>query len=246
MGLEETMVKVLSHPGVIKSIQSLTMNVLKILIRSPVSRQSISSSPITMATPLSSKPTPTISASDAVSHVSGSTFIEAASIEIWDTLIDTSTWPLWNSFCPRVTIRQQPHSDSLSPVLQNGTKMTFHVRMGQSSSKLTETHLVVTEFDPPSADDRKIGRIVWVLDHTAKGTMPASILHAERVHEITALPVEEKAGEEKRGTEVQTWEAQAGYLAYVVRFMYRATLETAFQNWVDDLKRFVEKRQAGE
>ncbi|KAE8350442.1 hypothetical protein BDV28DRAFT_139101 [Aspergillus coremiiformis] len=200
-------------------------------------------------TTLASKSTPNILAADAVLHIQSATSIDAPCQDVWNILIDTSTWPSWNTFVPRVTIRDQPGSDSpsssqtLSPILQIGTKMTFHVHMDPSSSarqRAQDVPIVVTEFDPPSVSPPRPGRIVWTGDVTAKGGMPASLLTVERVHEVEELEVQGERGLTKRVTEVRNWEAQVGYLVYVVRWMYGAQLKKNFETWVQDLKQYVQ------
>ncbi|OJJ48629.1 hypothetical protein ASPZODRAFT_130729 [Penicilliopsis zonata CBS 506.65] len=197
------------------------------------------------------KPTPTISVSDTVNYTSSATFIAAPAAAVWDALIDTSTWPTWNVFCPRVTIHEQPGEEgsdgqSLSPVLQNGTRLTFHVRMDPTSDKCTDVALVIMEFEPPTKSDdgnnnnnepttSSSGRIVWGIDPMAKGAMPGFLLKAERVHTLSEVEVEGR-----RGTEVQNWEAQAGYLAYLVRWKYGDQLVIVFRKWVEGLKKYVE------
>ncbi|EAW09463.1 uncharacterized protein ACLA_036680 [Aspergillus clavatus NRRL 1] len=197
-----------------------------------------------MTSSLSSKSTPNISASDAVLHIDSATYIDAPSQDVWNALIDTSTWPSWNTFIPRVTIREQPDTpdasaDSLSPILQQGTKMTFHVHMDPSSSgrqKDTDIQLMVIAFEPPNAGAKTPGRIVWASDSAAKGGIPAMLLTAERVHEVEEVEVSGNGGEVRRGTEVRNWEAQVGYLGYVVRWMYGAQLKQNFETWMRDLK----------
>lgn len=76
-----------------------------------------------------------------------------------------------------------------------------------------------------------VGRIVWCADPEASGSFSPSLLKAERVHEITSV---------EGGTEVRNWEAQVGWLVYVVRWMYNAKLQANFEMWVADLKAFVE------
>ncbi|KJK62681.1 Ligand-binding SRPBCC domain of an uncharacterized subfamily of protein [Aspergillus parasiticus SU-1] len=209
----------------------------------------MTSTPPSSAASLASKSTPSISASDAVLHIESATSIAAPCQDVWDVLIDTSTWPSWNTFVPRVTIREHPGSDSqstpdnLSPKLQLGTKMTFHVHMDSSSASEQDVGLVVTEFEPPSANPPKPGRIVWASDLTAKGSMPAFLLTAERVHEVEEVDVQGADGQMKRVTEVRNWEAQVGYLVYVVRWMFGAQLKKNFEAWVEDLKQYVEGKK---
>ncbi|KAJ5161126.1 hypothetical protein N7492_006518 [Penicillium capsulatum] len=189
---------------------------------------------------------PTIQAADAGLHFGSSAHVNASAAQVWDALIDTSTWPAWNNFVPRVTIREQPNADvqagndepgagALSPRLQNGTRFTFHVRMDPFSDKpqaATDTPLRVTEYTPPNLETGTPGRITWASDLDAPGAMAQSLLKAERTHEVT--PVE-------CGTEVRNWENQVGWLVCVVRWMYGERLQRCFELWVNDLKGFVEK-----
>lgn len=100
---------------------------------------------------------------------------------------------------------------------------------------------MVTEFAPPdftTASNTDAGatpmrgRIAWAADPSAAGTMLPALLKAERVHELT---------ETADGTEVRNWEIQTGIVAYVVRWMYGVRLREVFEDWVHDLKGFVEK-----
>ncbi|CAI7660134.1 unnamed protein product [Penicillium manginii] len=184
------------------------------------------------------RPTPTITPDSASLHLGSSIIINAPSTRVWEVLTDTSTWPSWNSFVPRVTIRSQPNTDTapLSPILQKGTRVTFHVRMDPTSTKpqaATDAGLVVTEYEAPNTETGALGRIVWASDFEAVGTMPGSLLTAERVHEIKDVEVE--GG---RGTEV-------GWMVCVVRWMYGAKLKVNFDLWVKDLKAFVEGGNGG-
>ncbi|RAH60759.1 hypothetical protein BO85DRAFT_447345 [Aspergillus piperis CBS 112811] len=200
---------------------------------------------------LATMPTPNIPASEAVGHCQSVAIIDAPLQKVWDTLMDTSTFPSWNRFVPAVTIREQPGCEGgdLSPVLQAGTKMTYHVNMKPTSSSQpqraqasNDTPLVVTECDPPS-ESKKSGRIVWVLDKQAQGRIMSSLLAAERVHEFVEVDIQDEQGQMRKGTEVRNWEAQNGALAYVVRWMVGAQLEVNFEVWLQDLKEYVEKQR---
>ncbi|KAJ5114995.1 hypothetical protein NUU61_000754 [Penicillium alfredii] len=185
--------------------------------------------------------TPNIPATDATLHIGSSIFIAAPSTKVWSALTDTSTWPSWNSFVPRVTIRSQPDtplpnendsnhqtsSPSLSPVLRNGTRLTFHVRMDPTSTSTkpqaaSDVQLMVVDYEAPNPETGTVGRIVWAADFDAPGAMAPSLLTAERVHEVRGM------------------EAQVGWLVYVVRWMYGTKLQQNFELWVQDLKTFVE------
>ncbi|CAL5869276.1 uncharacterized protein PFLUO_LOCUS3504 [Penicillium psychrofluorescens] len=195
--------------------------------------------------------TPNIPASSAILQIGSSILIAAPSSKIWAALTDTSTWPSWNSFIPRVTIRSQPDTpldndnnnpSTLSPVLQLGTRLTFHVCMDPTSSQpqvATLAHHVITEFVPPDAAKGTTGRICWASDFDVPGTMGPSLLTAERVHELKDVEITE--GENVlRGTEVRNWTCQVGWLVYVVRWMYGERLHQNFELWVQDLKNYVE------
>ncbi|KAJ5820140.1 hypothetical protein N7474_005731 [Penicillium riverlandense] len=195
--------------------------------------------------------TPNILASSATLQIGTSIFIAAPSSKVWTALTDTSTWPSWNSFVPRVTIRSQPdtpsdneHNDTstLSPVLQLGTRLTLHVCMDPTSSQpqaVTDAHHVITEYVPPDAAKGTTGHFCWASDFDVPGTMGPSLLKAERVHEIKDVEITE--GENVlRGTEVRNWTCQVGWLVYVVKWMYGEQLRRNFELWVQDLKNYVE------
>ncbi|KAJ5217078.1 hypothetical protein N7468_010086 [Penicillium chermesinum] len=185
--------------------------------------------------------TPNISAADATLHLGSSTFIAAPPSHVWEVLTDTSTWPAWNTFVPRVTIRSQPDGPAaapLSPVLRAGTKITFHVCMDPAASKPqppADTHLIVTEAVAPNPGAGSPGRIIWVTDPDAPGAFWRSLLNAERVHELKEV---------EGGTEVRNWECQKGYLVHVVKWMYGSLLRTNFQRWVEGLKAQAETGQS--
>ncbi|KAJ5766907.1 uncharacterized protein N7511_004523 [Penicillium nucicola] len=187
--------------------------------------------------------TPTITPEAAVLHIGSSTFIDAPAAKVWETLTNTSTWPAWNSFVPRVTIRSQPSNTTnatndttdLSPVFQKDTRFILHVRMDPTSTSekpqaSTDVYGRVTESTAPNAETGENGRIVWGVDPDAPGAYSPSMLKAERVHEVTAV---------EGGTEVRNWEAQTGWLVYIVKVMYKERLRANFQLWVDDLTRYV-------
>lgn len=187
--------------------------------------------------------TPSIQPTEAGLHLGSSAFINAPAAQVWDALTDTSTWPSWNKFVPRVTIRAQPNaepqpsdndSSALSPILQAGTRFTFHVRMDPFSDKpqaAQNVNLFITEYTAPNRETGTVGRITWAADYDAPGTMARSLLKAERTHEITEV---------EGGTEVRNWEAQVGWVVYIVRWMYGERLQRCFELWVNDLKGFVE------
>ncbi|KAL3492547.1 hypothetical protein BJX62DRAFT_236144 [Aspergillus germanicus] len=203
--------------------------------------------------------TPNIPSANAVLRIQSSIAIDAPIDQVWAALTDTSTWPSWNKFVPRVTIREQPEStEDDSPTLNLGSRFTFHVNMypepetpaDAATAKqlgnvnLRDTYLKVIECEPPSASTPTQGRrarIVWASDGAADGLIMSSLLTAERVHELVEVQVEGEEG--KVVTEVRNWESQVGYLAYVVRWMFEGRLRENFGIWESGLKGYVEGRK---
>lgn len=106
----------------------------------------------------------------------------------------------------------------------------------QKPQPATDVHLLIAECSPPDPESGSVGHIVWTSDFDAPGTMSPSLLTAERVHEIKDV---------EGGTEVRNWEAQVGWVVFMVRLMYGARLQANFELWVADLKRFVESSDGG-
>ncbi|KAL4879601.1 hypothetical protein BJY04DRAFT_91205 [Aspergillus karnatakaensis] len=217
-------------------------------------------------TPQPHPDTPNIPSSSAILAIQSSILIDAPIDAVWNTLVDTATWPRWNRFVPRVVIRDQPGGDSGehsgqddreegNTVLEEGSRITFLVNMypervkepQADSSGLRETFIKVTECQPPAAQsvssqaqEKRKGRIVWGSDPDADGYVMSSLLMAERVHEVSEVEVE-VGGQVKRMTEVRNWESQVGYLAYVVRWMFGERLRGNFEIWEAGLREFVEE-----
>ncbi|KAL2815474.1 hypothetical protein BJX63DRAFT_158434 [Aspergillus granulosus] len=192
--------------------------------------------------------TPNIPSASSVLRIQSSILIDAPIDQVWAALTDTSTWPSWNKFVPRVTIRDQPESPANdSPVLNSGSRFTFHVNMypeAETPANLRDTYLKIIEYEAPtptpsptdgSSHTRK-ARIVWASDGAADGYVMSSLLTAERVHELSEVQGEDG----KVRTEVRNWESQVGYLAYVVRWMFEGRLKGNFAVWESGLKGYVE------
>ncbi|KAL4921786.1 hypothetical protein BDW62DRAFT_173374 [Aspergillus aurantiobrunneus] len=210
--------------------------------------------------------TPNIPSSSAVLAIQSSILIDAPIQDVWSALTDTSTYPKWNRFVPRVTIREQPGSNNADDTaLKAETRFTFHVNMYPEAadkpqpelSSLRDTFLEIIEFEPPTtsttdteadveADSgalstgktKRKGRIVWASDPAANGAL-SSLLTAERVHEVSEV-IDENG---KQMTEVRNWESQVGYLAYVVKWMFGGRLRGNFAHWQAGLKGYMEGRE---
>ena len=198
---------------------------------------------------------PRVPRESTILATSASTTISAPASLVWDVLLDTSKYPDWNSFCPRVTIHSQPPGiDPTDPTLHLNTSLTFHIVMDAAKpAKVTDTQLRVTDVSTPqrpshyiaqevldaedayASDLGKVYRIAW----TTEGSFVAKGLRTERFHEIIPLQQEEEEGE---GCEVRTWECQGGILARAVKFYYKDVLKDKFAEWCEDLKRESERR----
>ncbi|OJJ00110.1 hypothetical protein ASPVEDRAFT_51363 [Aspergillus versicolor CBS 583.65] len=196
-----------------------------------------------MSDPGNHPDTPNIPTSSAVLRIQSSILIDAPIQDVWNALTDTSTYPKWNRFVPRVTVRKQPEdSNSDDAVLRNGTKFTFHVNMypetndvpQPDASGLQDTFLQIIEIKAPTTEGKK-GRVVWASDPDAGGLVSA-LLTAERVHEVSEV----EDGNGNRVTEVRNWESQVGYLAYAVKWMFEGRLRGNFGAWEEGLKGFAE------
>lgn len=196
------------------------------------------------------KDTPNIPSSSAVFYIQSSTHIDAPIQDVWQALTDTSTWPRWNRFVPRVTVREQPTSETIDyTVLRAGTRFNFHVNMYPESDPspqpqkrdLRATNLQVIHCEPPpspsspSNNASKKAKIVWASDAAADGLIMSSLLTAERVHELEEVEVDGKTM-----TAVHNWEAQVGLLAYLVKWLFGARLRSNFGIWESGLRGFVE------
>jgi hypothetical protein len=194
-----------------------------------------------------------VPASDTVCNSHASIKICSPAALVWETLRDTSHYPDWNTWVPRITITSQPNQPSTSSpshILQEGTRFTLHVVMDASKpSKITDTPQRLTDVSTPekqsdyvpaallqdptfTSDLSKVYRIAWATE----GGFVARGLKTERFHEIIVL------GEEE--CEVRTWECLGGLLARTVKWFYGETLMDKFGVWVKDLKNECEKKFA--
>ncbi|KAL4779374.1 hypothetical protein BJX76DRAFT_351835 [Aspergillus varians] len=201
-----------------------------------------------MTDPGNHSDTPNIPSSAAVLRIQSSILIDAPLQDVWNALTDTSTYPKWNRFVPRVTVREQPESNNADadPVLREGTKFTFHVHMYPETKDtpqpelagLRDTFLQVTD---TSTDTRgRKGRIVWASDPTVGGIV-SWLLVAERVHEVSEV-LDENG---RTMTQVRNWESQVGCLAYVVKWLFGGQLRGNFGVWEEGMKVFAESRSGG-
>lgn len=197
--------------------------------------------------------TPTVSRESTVLSIAAHTTISAPAPLIFSVLCSTADYPAWNTFCPRITIHQQPSPVSEDDInLHLGTSFTFHVVMDANKpAKVTDTQCRITDISTPEATSRylsqemlregqgtfemDLGR-VWRISWTTEGSFVARGLRTERFTEIVELG-------EGKGCEVRTWECQGGILARMVKYYYKSVLERKFEDWCADLKREAERRE---
>lgn len=127
--------------------------------------------------------------------------------------------------------------------------MNFAVIMDHKKpEKKTDTGLQVTDISTPevpteylskdilendgsfTADLSKVYRVAW----TTHGGFVARGLRSERFHEVIVT------GENE--CEVRTWEVMGGVLAYTVKWMFQKTLNSKFELWMNDLKKWCETK----
>lgn len=149
--------------------------------------------------------------------------IKASPQTILDALLDTQTWPRWNNFVPRASLK-----DSDDGRLRPDILFTEHVDMTGNGkpSGIVKMKLLMTTLDVLK-EERRGFKVVWL----GKG-YPDWALRSERVHEI----YEEDGGE----TIYNVFETFSGPLAWAVRVFVGATLVKRFRQWNGELKEFVE------
>lgn len=204
--------------------------------------------------------TPTVSAQNGVLSVTGSALINAPASFVFDILLDTSTYPEWCTLVPKITVTEQPASAArpassqlgdISPIIQQGTKLTLHAVMGSPGSKQTPSHMIVSDVSTPSspssyipsaildafpvytADLSRVYRVAWTgdkIDFTGRN------MNVERFNEVIVR------GEEQ--CEIHSWEVMGGVLAYAVRWLYQKTLNRKFDEWCTGLKAHAERKWA--
>ncbi|KAK0514603.1 hypothetical protein JMJ35_003220 [Cladonia borealis] len=91
--------------------------------------------------------------------VRATTTIAASPSLILYSLVDTSTWPQWNNFVPRVTVHNDNNNKNNNK-LQPNILFTEHVSMrGRGRSSIVKMRLLMTTLEEISDD--KDGRKGW-------------------------------------------------------------------------------------
>jgi len=154
--------------------------------------------------------------------------INAPLRDVYETILDTSTWPTWCRLVPKVKINHQPVSTfQSSALLVEGTKMTFTVHMNSWLRAISKEQV---NYVSPRTEDMKECKICW----TAR-FHPQSLLKGERVHEIQAI---------EGGCQYVTYETFDKPLAYIVKLLFTSPLQNGFDNWCIDLKNYCEAHKS--
>ncbi|KAH7347634.1 hypothetical protein B0T11DRAFT_143288 [Plectosphaerella cucumerina] len=192
-------------------------------------------------------PTPTVSSGSLPSFsVTCSTTIAAPPLLCLSTVLDTSSWPSWNTFCPSATIDSTPSPESVSlnaPELEAlarrpahlfpGVAATFSVHMTPNASSPTYSAEHVTLLERFSDPAGRTGyRVSWKFT-----SYPHLLLHAERVQEF----VEATGPDGGVITEYRNYETFGGLLTPVMRFLKSGELLDGFNRWMTSLKSAAEK-----
>lgn len=182
-----------------------------------------------------------------VFSVLAQTTIAASPVNVLLALLDTSSYPKWNTFIPRVTISADPSSMTFrtevskripsrsaggATLLAVGTEVIFDVHMKgpDNPSRASAEQVTVVE---ELKDGRRGYRVAWKMMGWGD-----RMLRAERVNEI----VEAADGH----TTYRTWETFAGPMAYVVKIATGKDLVARFQDWATDLTKYVEGMEEAE
>lgn len=161
----------------------------------------------------------------------GSARINASAETIYNTIVDTSTWPKWSTFVPKVDITSQPSGiDPDSKLLFEGTCMKLRVNM-TSTSKSSATERV-TPLSPrpivadPPGTKYEVG---WRAEMA-----PSWVLAAHRINEIVTT-------DDPFTCEYRSYETMAGFAASIVKLVHGQHLTDRFNDWTRDLKEYCEK-----
>ncbi|KAL9015630.1 MAG: hypothetical protein Q9185_006987 [Variospora sp. 1 TL-2023] len=164
------------------------------------------------------------------------TSINATSSTVLGALLDTSEYPTWNRFVPRVTFSDvsdtDAHGSQQKTQLSEGLTFTEHVDMfgngkpsGLVKMKLLMTALEKSESNSVEKTDYKV---VWL----GKGC-PDWALRSERVHSIIS--------NSDGTTTYHVFETFSGPLALLLRLLVGPTLVKRFKQWNEELGNHAER-----
>jgi hypothetical protein len=166
---------------------------------------------------------------DNVLCISSKITISCPPAHAYKVMRDTSTWPSWNSFCPQAEVVPPNSQTTPAEILVRGSVMTLHVRLAPGSPAPRLQKEEVTEASEDGASG--LLSISW-----SARSMPKFMLRSLRVNEFHPVTQD--------GTEVcdyRTWIQMSGPMAYTIRAMASGILQSRFDDWSQDLKRYAEQ-----
>lgn len=156
----------------------------------------------------------------------------ATSSVVLRTLLDTTKYPEWNRFVPRVTFPDTSDAGPSHPSgeLHEGILFTEHVDMyGQGKpSGLVKMKLLMTTLEEMDDKRGKKYEVVWL----GKG-YPDWALRSERVHQILC--------NDDGTTTYNVFETFSGPLALFVRLFVGTALVKRFKQWNEELVHYAEE-----
>ncbi|KAL8726877.1 MAG: hypothetical protein Q9166_006429 [cf. Caloplaca sp. 2 TL-2023] len=160
------------------------------------------------------------------------TTINATPTAVLDSLLNTSGYPAWNNFVPKVAFSGASKSDASYPKGRLGPGILFaeHVDMygqGKPSGLIKMKLLMTTMKEVDGRNGSKSYEVVWL----GKG-YPSWALRSERVHAISC--------DQNGVTTYDVWETFSGPLAFLVRLFVGKALVKRFRQWNEELKSHTE------
>ncbi|KAL8692076.1 MAG: hypothetical protein Q9224_004034 [Gallowayella concinna] len=160
--------------------------------------------------------------------------INASPTDVLNTLLDTTQYPAWNNFVPKVDFPTLSPSTTSLPKGRLGPDILFmeHVDMfghGKPSGLVKIKLLMTTLKETDEHNGSKSYEALWL----GKG-YPAWALRSERVHAISC--------DNDGVTTYDVWETFSGPLAQLVRFFVGTTLVKRFKQWNEELRDYTEAR----
>ncbi|KAL8751782.1 MAG: hypothetical protein Q9199_006188 [Rusavskia elegans] len=155
------------------------------------------------------------------------TTVEATPTAVLESLLDTSKYPAWNNFVPKVDLPSPSNGRLAADVL-----FTEHVDMfgqGKPSGRVKMKLLMTTLKEKDEHNGTKSFEVVWL-----GKAYPDWALRSERVHAISC---------DSRGvTTYDVWETFSGPLAVFVRLFVGSILVRRFRQWNEELRDHTEAR----
>ncbi|KAI4256322.1 MAG: hypothetical protein L6R42_006292 [Xanthoria sp. 1 TBL-2021] len=155
------------------------------------------------------------------------TTVEATPTAVLESLLDTSKYPAWNNFVPKVDLPSPSNGRLAADVL-----FTEHVDMfgqGKPSGLVKMKLLMTTLEEKDEHNGTKSFEAVWL-----GKAYPDWALRSERVHAISC--------DSQGVTTYDVWETFSGPLAVFVRLFVGSILVKRFKQWNEELRDHTEAR----